>query len=155
MKLKDSNKTEKEESEKIAIEYLKSDPSQRQNDIPIYKIKQGFEPPIFTGFFGPWDSNYWNIKVLTNELIYFRFYFFFQNETDYNFVKQELQSKNQPHLFQLAIKDKSLNGIKTKDTIDFNKYPKYSYEELIKPVDELPENVLNEAKEVIIFFKKI
>lgn len=67
-------------------------------------------------------------------------------------MKQELQSKNQPHLFQLAVMDKSKIGVKNKDTIDFNKYPKYSYEELIKSAEELPENVLNEAKEVVIVF---
>lgn len=53
-------------------------------------------------------------------------------------------------MFQLAINNKSKNGVKNKEVIDFNKYPKYSYEELIKPAEELPENVLNEAKEVMI-----
>ena len=43
---------------KIVIDYLKTDPSQRGIDIPIYKVKEGLEPPTFTGFFGPWNHKY-------------------------------------------------------------------------------------------------
>ncbi|CAF0715415.1 unnamed protein product [Brachionus calyciflorus] len=126
-----SNKTEKDEIEKIAFDYLKNDPSQRSLDIPIYKIKQDFEPPIFTGFFGHWDPSLLSSK----------------SDDDYKSLKEELQSKNQLHLFQIAIKDKS-HSTNIRESIDFNKHPKYTYEELIKPVDQLPENVINEAKEV-------
>ena len=55
---KASNKQERDESEKVVIDYLKSDPSQRGIDIPIYKVKEGLEPPHFTGFFGPWNHKY-------------------------------------------------------------------------------------------------
>ncbi len=58
----DSNEKEREEANKIAIEYLKSCPSHRGADIPIYRVKQGSEPPNFTGFFGPWDSEIFNVK---------------------------------------------------------------------------------------------
>lgn len=56
-----------------------------------------------------------------------------------------MQSKNQPQLFQEAIKEKPKimqNGIKIDDL------PKYSYEELIKSAEELPEGVSPEAREV-------
>lgn len=33
---------------------------------------------------------------------------------------------------------------------DFNNYPKYSYDELIRSADELPENVNKTLKEVIL-----
>lgn len=117
------------------MEYLKTDPSLRGTNVPIYKIKQGQEPPIFTGFFIAWDSN-----ALS------------KNETDYQSIKVDLQSKNQPHLFQQAVREKSYsnggNGLKHSNAIDFNQCPKYSYEDLIKPADQLPENVINELKEV-------
>jgi hypothetical protein len=60
---KDSNKTDREEAERIACEYLRTDPSMRGIDLPIYKIKQENEPPIFTGFFAPWDASFWANKV--------------------------------------------------------------------------------------------
>lgn len=56
----DSNENERKLSEQAAIEYLKSDPSKRDLATPIIKLKQGFEPPNFTGFFGSWDRSLWN-----------------------------------------------------------------------------------------------
>lgn len=73
-------------------------------------------------------------------------------------MKTELHAKNQPHLYQLAIKDKSktinnnspnaVNNQLRKQNGSFKTYPKYTYDELIKPVDQLPEDVLTEFKEV-------
>ena len=57
-----ANKIEMEESERIVSEYLRTDPSQRSIEIPIFKIKQGFEPPIFTGFFGIWDASGYQVS---------------------------------------------------------------------------------------------
>jgi hypothetical protein len=74
-------------------------------------------------------------------------------EDDYNGMKTELQSKNQPHLFQLAVKEKNLsNNLKQSSTssMNFNEYPKYAYEQLIKPVEELPSDIINESREVKI-----
>ena len=34
------------------------------------KIKQGFEPPNFTGFFGVWDNDLWNVSA--GELVVLR-----------------------------------------------------------------------------------
>ena len=51
-----SNKQESEESERIAFDYIRTDPSMRGTDLPIFKIRQGMEPSIFTGFFGVWDQ---------------------------------------------------------------------------------------------------
>lgn len=152
----ESNKQEREESEKVVFDYLKSDPSQRGVDIPIFKIKQGLEPPNFTGFFGPWDSEYSKvikINVLYKSNLKILNKYFFKTEDDYNGIKQELHSKNQPHLFQTATKEKSYtngNGLKqnSSSSISFSEYPKYSYDQLVKPIEELPENVLSEFKEL-------
>lgn len=61
--IQDVNKNEKIEIDRISNEYMRGDPSQRGIDIPVYKVKQGLEPPIFTGFFPSWDSNLWT-KVI-------------------------------------------------------------------------------------------
>ncbi|XP_074524129.1 scinderin like a [Halichoeres trimaculatus] len=56
---KEANKQEKEGAEKIAKDYLKSDPSGRVGT-PICMIKQGEEPPCFTGWFLAWDDEMWD-----------------------------------------------------------------------------------------------
>jgi hypothetical protein len=52
------------DAERIAYDYLHTDPSHRDPDTPIIKTKQAHEPVHFTGFFGPWDRNYWTVNKL-------------------------------------------------------------------------------------------
>ncbi|CAI9624281.1 unnamed protein product [Staurois parvus] len=55
----DSNEVEKKESLVAAKRYLESDPNGRDKNIPITVVKQGFEPPTFTGWFLAWDPKKW------------------------------------------------------------------------------------------------
>ena len=57
-----SNKNEINTAEKIIIDYLKGDPKDRDADLPVMKIRQGCEPPTFTGFFGTWDPTIWEVN---------------------------------------------------------------------------------------------
>ncbi|XP_042200238.1 advillin-like, partial [Callorhinchus milii] len=57
---KDANKTERQESLSTAQKYLITHPSGRDVDTPIIIIKQGFEPPTFTGWFVAWDISKWS-----------------------------------------------------------------------------------------------
>ncbi|XP_051986064.1 gelsolin-like [Xyrauchen texanus] len=59
----EANEVERTGSAKIAKEYLESDPSGRRGT-PIITIKQGFEPPTFTGWFQAWDSKMWDTDPL-------------------------------------------------------------------------------------------
>ena len=56
---RESNKAEKDAVLTTSRDYLLSDPSERNADIPVIVVKQGFEPPHFTGFFGAWDPDLW------------------------------------------------------------------------------------------------
>uniref|UniRef100_A0A803VXT7 Scinderin n=1 Tax=Ficedula albicollis TaxID=59894 RepID=A0A803VXT7_FICAL len=56
---KDANETERQESVKSAKRYIETDPSGRDKGTPIVIVKQGYEPPTFTGWFLAWDSNKW------------------------------------------------------------------------------------------------
>ncbi|KAF0883353.1 AVIL protein, partial [Crocuta crocuta] len=56
----EANATEKERALTTAEEYLHTHPSGRDPDTPILIIKQGFEPPTFTGWFLAWDSHIWS-----------------------------------------------------------------------------------------------
>ncbi|XP_058039252.1 scinderin isoform X3 [Ahaetulla prasina] len=56
---KDANETERAESVKSAKNYIETDPSGRDKGTPVVIVKQGFEPPTFTGWFLGWDYNKW------------------------------------------------------------------------------------------------
>nr|XP_056709424.1 advillin [Euleptes europaea] len=57
---KESNQTERKEALPTAQEYLETHPSGRDVDTPILIVKQGFEPPNFTGWFLAWDPHRWS-----------------------------------------------------------------------------------------------
>lgn len=59
---KEANEAEKKEALATAQEYLQTHPSGREVDTPILVIKQGFEPPNFTGWFLAWDPNKWSVS---------------------------------------------------------------------------------------------
>lgn len=50
-------------SPSTAKEYVDTDPAGRRG-IPITTIKQGSEPPTFTGWFQGWDANMWDTDPL-------------------------------------------------------------------------------------------
>uniref|UniRef100_A0A671KBV1 Macrophage-capping protein n=1 Tax=Sinocyclocheilus anshuiensis TaxID=1608454 RepID=A0A671KBV1_9TELE len=55
----DANEVERNGADKIAKDYVDSDPSGRRGT-PVITIKQGFEPPTFTGWFQAWDAKMWD-----------------------------------------------------------------------------------------------
>ncbi|XP_034544371.1 advillin [Notolabrus celidotus] len=57
---KDTNEVERTESVVTSQEYLRTHPGDRDPDTPIVLIKQGFEPPTFTGWFTAWDPSKWS-----------------------------------------------------------------------------------------------
>ncbi|NXD27334.1 VILI protein, partial [Spelaeornis formosus] len=59
---KNANESEKEAAAVMAQEYLRSHPSGRDPDTPIIVVKQGHEPPTFTGWFLAWDPLSWEDK---------------------------------------------------------------------------------------------
>ncbi|XP_076464098.1 advillin-like [Babylonia areolata] len=58
---KGANETEKKEAFLTAVEYIRTDPAGRNEDNTlILNVKQGFEPPSFTGHFHGWDPDKWS-----------------------------------------------------------------------------------------------
>uniref|UniRef100_A0A8C9WXU6 Advillin n=1 Tax=Sander lucioperca TaxID=283035 RepID=A0A8C9WXU6_SANLU len=57
---KDANEVERKEAVATSQEYLRTHPGARDPDTPIVLIKQGFEPPTFTGWFTAWDPSKWS-----------------------------------------------------------------------------------------------
>lgn len=60
---KDANIVEKEGAPKMAKQYVDSDPAGRKG-MSITTIKQGAEPPTFTGWFQAWDAHMWDTDPL-------------------------------------------------------------------------------------------
>ncbi|KAK5912285.1 hypothetical protein CesoFtcFv8_002177 [Champsocephalus esox] len=57
---KEANEVERKEAVVTSREYLRTHPGARDPDTPIVLIKQGFEPPTFTGWFAAWDPSKWS-----------------------------------------------------------------------------------------------
>ncbi|XP_050417985.1 advillin isoform X1 [Patella vulgata] len=118
----DANAQEKKEAERVALEYLKTDPSGRDEDTPIIRIKQGREPPSFTGFFGVWDREMWSKGKTFEEM------------------KEELGSQD---ISVDIVKESIANGAP-----DFDEVQKYPLEKLQGKPEELPEGVDPSAREI-------
>ncbi|TDG97328.1 hypothetical protein EPR50_G00224870 [Perca flavescens] len=55
-----ANEYETKEAWKSAQEYLRTHPAGRDPDTPKIIVKQGYEPPTFTGWFNAWDPHKWS-----------------------------------------------------------------------------------------------
>ncbi|XP_040179968.1 gelsolin isoform X1 [Rana temporaria] len=64
----EAQEEEKKEAVASASKYIESDPANRDKRTPIAVIKQGFEPPTFTGWFLGWDNDYWAVDPLEKAL---------------------------------------------------------------------------------------
>ncbi|XP_022245088.1 villin-1-like [Limulus polyphemus] len=121
-----ANIEEKRRAMSVAEEYLQTDPSGRDSSTPIVKVKQGLEPPNFTGFFGVWDRSLWN-----------------KNKT-YDEVKAELAEENPG----VIVVRPQINGKISSPDVD--KFPLEILQ--IKDPEELPESVDPSSKEVSLYF---
>lgn len=57
-----SNGEERKATLEAAQRYLETDPSGRDVDTPIIVVKQFCEPINFTGFFGAWNPDLWQVS---------------------------------------------------------------------------------------------
>ncbi|KAJ8415954.1 hypothetical protein AAFF_G00405110 [Aldrovandia affinis] len=65
---KDANETEKTESLKSAKTYIETDPGGRDKGTLVVIVKQGYEPPTFTGWFLGWDASRWDSDPVTKAM---------------------------------------------------------------------------------------
>ncbi|XP_029007430.1 advillin [Betta splendens] len=65
---KEANEVERTEAVVTSQEYLRTHPGARDPDTPIVLVKQGFEPPTFTGWFTAWDPSKWSGGMSYEEL---------------------------------------------------------------------------------------
>uniref|UniRef100_A0A8C7VZK9 Scinderin n=1 Tax=Oncorhynchus mykiss TaxID=8022 RepID=A0A8C7VZK9_ONCMY len=65
---KDANEVEKTESVKSAKTYIETDPGVRDKRTAIVMVKQGHEPPTFTGWFLGWDTARWDSHTVARTM---------------------------------------------------------------------------------------
>ncbi|XP_015271373.1 PREDICTED: gelsolin isoform X2 [Gekko japonicus] len=65
---KDAQEEEKTEAQASATRYIETDPANRDRRTPITVIRQGHEPPTFTGWFLGWEDDYWSTDPLQRAL---------------------------------------------------------------------------------------
>ncbi|CDQ72806.1 unnamed protein product [Oncorhynchus mykiss] len=116
----EANELERKEAVVTSQEYLRTHPGSRDPDTPVLLIKQGYEPPTFTGWFTAWDPSKWSGGKTYEEL------------------KKELGEVT----FLVRITNEQ-NGVETKK--NFQSYPP---KDLInKLANELPKGVEPTQKE--------
>uniref|UniRef100_A0A8C7IXS5 Advillin n=1 Tax=Oncorhynchus kisutch TaxID=8019 RepID=A0A8C7IXS5_ONCKI len=59
----EANELERKEAVVTSQEYLRTHPGSRDPDTPVLLIKQGYEPPTFTGWFTAWDPSKWSVSA--------------------------------------------------------------------------------------------
>ncbi|XKL63528.1 hypothetical protein PGB90_005892 [Kerria lacca] len=117
-----SNKEEKRRAYDLAMEYLRTDPSEKDLKTPVIVIKEGFEPPTFIGYF-----EFWNYNVCTKRKSFVE-------------IRNELEKQNPI----LQVELKNMNGI-----YDFDDCKKFPLEKLlVKNPEKLPQGVDPRHKEV-------
>ncbi|XP_067282151.1 adseverin [Pseudorasbora parva] len=65
---KDANEVERTESVKSAKTYIETDPSGRDKETSVVVVKQGHEPPTFTGWFLGWDAARWDSDLMARAM---------------------------------------------------------------------------------------
>uniref|UniRef100_A0A673ZB71 Advillin n=1 Tax=Salmo trutta TaxID=8032 RepID=A0A673ZB71_SALTR len=130
----EANELEKKEAVVTSQEYLRTHPGSRDPDTPILLIKQGYEPPTFTGWFTAWDPSKWSVSAICLDKNYYTSIMPRQP-----LCKKELSDK----LLNLIFASQEQNGVETKK--NFQSYPP---KDLInKLANELPKGVEPTQKE--------
>ncbi|XP_028337604.1 villin-1 [Physeter macrocephalus] len=121
---KNANEAEKKAAATTVQEYLKTHPSGRDPETPIIVVKQGHEPPIFTGWFLAWDPFRW------------------RNTKSYEALKAELGNSGDWGQITAELTNPKLDVFNANSNITSGPLTIFPLEQLAnKPVEELPEGV--------------
>ncbi|KAH0513463.1 Villin-1 [Microtus ochrogaster] len=127
---KHANEEEKKAAATTVQEYLKTHPGNRDPDTPIIVVKQGNEPPTFTGWFLAWDPFKWS------------------NAKSYDDLKAELGNSGDWSQIADDVMNPKMDVFTAGTTLSSGPLPIFPLEQLVnKPVEELPEGVDPSRKE--------
>uniref|UniRef100_A0A8C8IGU8 HP domain-containing protein n=1 Tax=Oncorhynchus tshawytscha TaxID=74940 RepID=A0A8C8IGU8_ONCTS len=148
----EANELERKEAVVTSQEYLRTHPGSRDPDTPVLLIKQGYEPPTFTGWFTAWDPSKWSVSAshykiftthfgcdTTDRLVCLNKNYYTSIMPRQPLCKKKLSDK----LLNLIFASQEQNGVETKK--NFQSYPP---KDLInKLANELPKGVEPTQKE--------
>ncbi|XP_007451478.1 PREDICTED: villin-1 [Lipotes vexillifer] len=121
---KNANEAEKKAAATTVQQYLKTHPSGRDPETSIIVVKQGHEPPTFTGWFLAWDPFKWS------------------NAKSYEALKAELGNSGDWGQITAELTNPKLDVFNANSNISSGPLPIFPLEQLVnKPVEELPEGV--------------
>lgn len=101
-----ANDIEKKQGLLAAREYLKQDPSGRsEEEVQMLSVKQGMEPPSFTGHFQAWDSRKWSGGMTYDEMAKSMGF------TQLVSVDEELQKYSMKHPYEVLVKQVVPEGV--------------------------------------------
>nr|DBA19631.1 TPA: hypothetical protein GDO54_015434 [Pyxicephalus adspersus] len=127
-----TNDTERSQAAVTAQEYLKTHPGGRDINTAIIIVKQGFEPPTFTGWFHAWDPYKW------------------ENTKSYEELKAELDDADTIDRISSEFSNSKLDSFNAQTNLGSFVLATYPAEVLInKTPDDLPPGVDPTNKEVI------
>ncbi|CAH0556416.1 unnamed protein product [Brassicogethes aeneus] len=114
-----SSREDQRLSIKMAIEYLQSDPAGRDMNIAIINVKQGKEPPTFTGLFPAWDKKFW------------------KHYKSFGKIRHDIEISSN------NINGKATNGYTQEKSghSDFDQFDKYPINILKEPNEKLPARI--------------
>ncbi|XP_004674351.1 PREDICTED: villin-1 [Condylura cristata] len=127
---KHANEEEKKAAAITVQEYLRTHPSGRDPETPIIVVKQGYEPPTFTGWFLAWDPFKWsNVKSYEEQKEELG------NSVNWDRISSEMTS-HKPDVFH------------ANSNLSSGPLPIFPLEQLVNvPAEELPEGVNPSKKE--------
>ncbi|KAI5152649.1 Villin-1 [Manis pentadactyla] len=127
---KNANENEKTAAATTVQEYLKTHPSGRDPETPIIVVKQGHEPPTFTGWFLAWDPFKWS------------------NTKSYEDLKAELGNSGDWGQITAEVTSSKQDVFHANSNLSSGPLSIFPLEQLVnKPADELPQGVDPSRKE--------
>ncbi|XP_062047778.1 villin-1 [Lepus europaeus] len=127
---KHANEEEKRAAAVTAQEYLKTHPSGRDPETPIIVVKQGHEPPTFTGWFLAWDPFKWT------------------NAKSYEDLKAEIGYSGDWNEISTEVTNPSVDVFNAYTSLSSGPLPIFPLEQLVnKPAEDLPDGVDPSRKE--------
>lgn len=127
---KHANEEEKRAAAETVQEYLKTHPSGRDPQTPIIVVKQGHEPPTFTGWFLAWDPFKWN------------------NTKSYEEQRAELGNSANWGQITAEITNPKPDVFDANSSLNSGPLPIFPLEQLVNvPAEELPDGVDPSRKE--------
>ncbi|KAI4574734.1 hypothetical protein MJT46_004013 [Ovis ammon polii x Ovis aries] len=139
---KNANEDEKKAAATTVQEYLKTHPSGRDLETPIIVVKQGHEPPTFTGWFLAWDPFKWNAlrgapqfsRTPESPTVW--------NSKSYEDLKAELGNSGDWSQITAELTSSKPDVFNANSNLSSGPLPIFPLEQLVnKPIEELPEGV--------------